>query len=115
MSRRKLRSAYHQAEWDGKVSGIFFLELIIIPIILGLYFKSWYVGIWAYLITLVIFPIKIVILILCFIFTIMWGLIGWSIGYSIDGIHAGILGALFALFIGFGIHASAFIYLMSSD
>lgn len=112
MSKRDLRSAYHQAEWDGKVSSIFFLEILIIPILLGLYFKSWYVGFWSYLILLVIMPIKIITLLLCIIFTAMWGLVGWYIGYSIDGIHASILGALIALVIGFGIHVSAFMYLI---
>ncbi|UYZ77101.1 hypothetical protein LP109_14650 (plasmid) [Moraxella bovis] len=119
MDKRDLRGAYHKADFDYKMSSIFIFEYtVIIPIIVGLFFKSWYAGIWSFLILIVIAPIKIVGLFLAVIFTILWVFIGWSIGYSIDGLHAGILGALIAFVIGFGVHASALAYILdflSSD
>ncbi|STY98627.1 Uncharacterised protein [Moraxella caprae] len=59
--QRDLRGAYHKADFDYKMSNIFIFEYtVIVPIIVGLFFKSWYAGIWSFLILIVIAPIKIV-------------------------------------------------------
>lgn len=111
MRKKDIRGAYHQAQFDEGSSKIFYFECIIVAVIVGIYFRSWYVGIGTMIGLMLIIPIKIVSFLLAIAFTLFWAFMGWGIGMSIDGIPAGILGAILAFLIGAGVHLSALMYI----
>lgn len=110
MDKQDLVNAYHQVKAEKSAINIFLFEIFLMSVILGLQYKSWYVGIWSFLVLLILCCIKTITLIMSVFFTIMWGTVGWGIGHEIDGVYAAILGAVIATLIGFGIHASFFSY-----
>lgn len=110
MDKQELVNAYRQMKTEEDARNMFLFELFIMSVILGFKYKSWYVGIWSFLVLLILCCIKTITLIMGVFFTIMWGALGWGIGHAIDGIYAAILGAVIATLIGFGIHASLFSY-----
>ena len=110
MDKQELVNAYRQIKIEEGAGRIFLFELFIMSVILGFKYRSWYVGIWSFLVLLILCFIKTITLIMGVFFTIMWGALGWGIGHAIDGVYAAVLGAVIGTLIGFGIHVSLFSY-----
>lgn len=107
MERAEIRKAYHQAKYDEKNSGIFFLECSLIAVIMGLYFKSWAWGFGSFVGILILLQIKAIQFLLALMFIILWTFLGWSIGKGMFGWQASIFTGILAFIVSLGVHFSA--------
>lgn len=107
MEHQEVRKAIHQAKYDDKSSTIYFVELAILAVVIGICFKSWAWGLGSYVAILILMQSKIFNSLLAIFFIILWALVGWVIGKEVDGIMTGIFGGILAFIISVGVHFSA--------
>lgn len=107
MERDEIRKGLHQAKYDEKTSGIFFVECTLIAVILGFYFKSWAWGIGSYVAIIILLQIKAIQLLLAIFFIALWTFLGWSIGKGTFGWQASIFTGILAFIISLGVHFGA--------
>ncbi len=80
-------------------------EILLIAIVCGVYFASWWIfgGVLAGCILM--FSIRILSFLLCAVLTLAWGIIGYAIGTEFSVAAGYVLGGV-GLLLGYGIHFS---------
>ena len=106
-NHQEVRRGVTQANFNGGSFTIIAIEIAIIAIFFGFYFKSWWWGGGIYLALLAAIQVKILSLPIMFAGSLLWGLAGFLIG-SLFGSYAAqiVIGAI-SLISGLGVHFTA--------
>jgi hypothetical protein len=102
-----VRKGMTNATFNEKNSDFLASELMILSIICGVFWQSWWVF-GAVLFELIIcLQIKKLALILCFVLSILWAVVGYFIGTFFDSLGASVVLALLSLAASLSAHFSA--------
>lgn len=101
-----VRRGVLNAIYDYKNLKIVGTEIVIIAVICGIYFSSWWVFGGTLIGLILMFAIRILSFLLCAILTLAWGFIGLFIGFGFDSHPAGYVLAAIGLFFGYFVHFS---------
>lgn len=107
MRHDNVRSAVTKAKFNEQNSGILFFEIAIISIAIGYIYKSWFFFGGSLLGLIICTKIKPLAVLLGFVLSLAWGIIGYFIGKYFSHDASIVLGVL-AFLIGIGAHMSAF-------
>ena len=106
-NHQEVRRGVTQANFNGGSFTIIAIEIAIIAIFFGFYFKSWWWGGGLYLALLAAIQIRILSLPVMLAGSLLWGLAGFLIGSLFGSYAAQIdIGAI-SLIIGLGVHFTA--------
>ncbi|ABN57790.1 MAG: hypothetical protein KO254_04580 [Methanoculleus marisnigri] len=100
--RGDIRSGLSHVSKNAQVSGIFGVELIALAVFIGWYFHSILLGAATLIGLILIWKYPIVTILAAFIFTAIWGYLGWFIGTAgFANLEVGLVLAGVGLFIGY--------------
>ena len=101
-----MRAGITQAQFNEQYSTIFFAQILIVSVGLGLLTWSWWVfGIVLFGLLISLFFKKIAVVI-CVTFSLCWGAIGLAIGLLIGNVGAAVVLCILGFFIGLGVNLS---------
>ena len=106
-NHQEVRRGVTQASFNGGSFTIIAIEIAIIAICFGFYFKSWWWGGGIYLTLLAAIQVKILSLPVLLAGSLLWGLAGFLIGSLFGSYAAQIVIGIISFIIGLGIHFSA--------
>lgn len=107
MNHNSVRRGVTQANFNSGNFAILAIEITILAVIVGFYFKSWWIGGGLYLMLLAAIQVRILALPIMFLGALLWGFIGFLLGSLFGSYAAQIVIGIISLVIGFGVHFSA--------
>ncbi len=109
MSHKDTRKGFTQANFNESNSSILYFEILIIAILSGLAFQSWWVFGGVILGLPIMLGFRVLALVLCVLLSLVWGAIGFGIGAVIGGgsMSASIVIGILGILAGLGTHLSA--------
>lgn len=105
-NHQEVRKGVTQANFNSGSFTIIAIEIAIIAIFFGLYFKSWWWGGGVYLALLVAIQIKNLSLPVMLAGSLLWGLSGFLIGSLFGSYAAQVVIGIISFIIGLGVHFS---------
>ena len=111
MSSKSVRQGIVDAEFNSGAFGVLAIEITIVAVALGFYFKSWWVGGGVWLGAIMLSAVsKWFGIFLALVLSIVWGLIGFAIGTMFENTGAEVVCAALGFLIGLGTHLGAMQY-----
>lgn len=104
---QEVRKGVTQASFNGGSFTVIAVEITILAIIAGFYFKSWWIGGGLYLLLLVAIQVRVLALPIMLLGALLWGLIGFLLGSLFGSYAAQVVIGIISLIIGLGVHFSA--------
>lgn len=101
-----VRKGVLNAMYDYKNRNIVGTEILIIAIVCGVYFSSWWIFGGVLVGLILMFAVRILSFLLCAILTLGWGFIGLAVGMGFGSNPAGYVLAGIGLLIGYFVHFS---------